>query len=63
MILTWLSFAKIAMDEAIGGRPLFFLGMLLFLLGAQLMSIGLVAEYIIRIYPTSPNRHIITRLQ
>ncbi len=48
MILAWLSFDKIAMGATIGGRPLFFLGILLMLLGAQLVSLGLVAELIIR---------------
>ncbi|ADE55318.1 glycosyltransferase family 2 protein [Coraliomargarita akajimensis] len=61
-ILAWLSFAKIALGETIGGRPLFFLGILLLLLGVQLLSIGLIAELIIRTTPTNTNRHIETQL-
>ena len=45
-ILGWLSFRKIFFGINIEGRPLFFLGILLLLLGVQLLSIGLVAELI-----------------
>ncbi|MGJ8638926.1 MAG: glycosyltransferase family 2 protein [Opitutaceae bacterium] len=48
IILAWLSFSKIALGNAIGNRPLFFLGILLVLLGVQLLSIGLIAEMISR---------------
>ena len=45
-ILGWLSFQKIFLGVNIEGRPLFFLGILLLLLGVQLLSVGLVAELI-----------------
>jgi CBS-domain-containing membrane protein len=48
------------MTHAIGGRPLLQLGMLLMILGIQLISIGLIGEMIIfhrprhgREYPTA----------
>ncbi len=44
VILSWLSAQKILFGAGIGGRPLFFLGILLFLLGAQLISTGLIGE-------------------
>ena len=45
-ILAGLSFQKIFWDVGIGGRPLFFLGILLLLLGVQLVSTGLIGELI-----------------
>lgn len=57
-ILAWLSFSKLAFGAEIGSRPLFFLGILLMLLGAQLGSIGLIAEMITRLKSTPGNRHI-----
>ena len=45
-ILAWLSAQKILFGAAIGNRPLFFLGILLLLLGAQLISTGLIGELI-----------------
>lgn len=47
-ILAWLSIGKVVFDVAIAGRPLFFLGILLLLLGVQLVSLGLIAEMITR---------------
>ncbi len=58
-VLTWLSFAKIFLGHPIGNRPLFFLGILLLLLGVQLISIGLIAEMINRsIRNTNEQSHI-----
>jgi len=57
-VLAWLSFSKIVFGNDIGGRPLFFLGILLMLLGAQLLSIGLIAEMITRINKAPTRRHI-----
>jgi glycosyltransferase involved in cell wall biosynthesis len=61
-ILAWLSAEKILFDHAIAARPLFFLGILLMLLGAQLVSVGLIAELIIRQKPANPEPHIDQRL-
>ena len=46
LILAGLSIQKIFWQINIGGRPLFFLGILLLLLGMQLISTGLLAELI-----------------
>jgi len=45
-ILAWLSIQKMILSHNIGGRPLFFLGILLLLLGVQLISTGLIGELI-----------------
>lgn len=45
-ILAWLSFDKIVFGNAIGHRPLLQLGILLVILGVQLISTGLVGELV-----------------
>ncbi|MFP4167099.1 MAG: glycosyltransferase family 2 protein [Opitutales bacterium] len=45
-ILAFLSIQKLAFGIPIGTRPLFFLGILLLLLGVQLLSTGLIGELI-----------------
>lgn len=47
-ILAYLSMMKLIAGVPIGNRPLFFLGILLLLLAAQMVSLGLVAELIQR---------------
>ena len=47
-ILAWMAFAKLALGQAIGHRPLLTLGTLLFLAGLQLVLAGLIAEMISR---------------
>lgn len=54
-ILLWLSFNKVFFGAPIGNRPLFFLGILLVLLGVQLVSLGLIAEMINLHSPQSRN--------
>jgi len=49
-VLGWLGFEKIVLGEDIGGRPLLFLGVLLTLMGTQLLAVGLLGELLIRIY-------------
>lgn len=46
LILSWLSIQKLVLGVGIGGRPLFFLGILLILLGVQLVTTGLIGELI-----------------
>jgi glycosyltransferase involved in cell wall biosynthesis len=50
LILAWLAFEKLALGESIGGRPLLLLGVLLVLIGVQLVATGLVGELLTRIY-------------
>ena len=48
-MLGYLTILKI-MGESIGGRPLLLLGIMLVLMGAQLIAMGLLGEILIRIY-------------
>jgi glycosyltransferase involved in cell wall biosynthesis len=48
LILFYISCMKLIAGVSISGRPLFFLGILLMLLGGQLISLGVIAELIIR---------------
>ncbi|WP_448583993.1 glycosyltransferase family 2 protein [Thermocrinis sp.] len=48
--LLYLVFLKLFLDESIGGRPLLILSVLSILAGIQLISTGLIAELLIRIY-------------
>lgn len=49
-ILAWLAVEKLAFGADIGGRPLLILGMLLSVIGTQLLAVGLLGELLIRIY-------------
>lgn len=48
VVLLYMSFLRLVLDETIGNRPLLFLGIVLFLTGLQLVSTGLVGEMIVR---------------
>ena len=50
LILGWLTFEKLALGSDIGGRPLLLLGVLLVLIGVQLIATGLIGELLTRIY-------------
>lgn len=49
LILLWLLLEKL-MGEDIGGRPLLLVGVMLVLMGAQLIAAGLIGELLMRIY-------------
>ena len=49
-ILAWLAAEKLVLDADIGGRPLLMLGVLLTLVGVQLLATGLIGELLVRIY-------------
>jgi hypothetical protein len=55
-ILAYLSWIKLFQDEAIWGRPLLLLGVLLCLTGLILVSVGLLAELLVRIYHESQGK-------
>jgi glycosyltransferase involved in cell wall biosynthesis len=57
-ILLYLSYIKLFMDEAIGGRPLLLLGVLLLLTGIILVNFGLVSELLVRTYHESQGKPI-----
>lgn len=48
--LSYLAFDKLVLGHDIGGRPLLLLGVLLELIGVQLLATGLLGELLIRIY-------------
>lgn len=50
LILLWLAFEKLALGHSIGGRPLLLLGVLLVLIGVQLVATGVLGELLTRIY-------------
>ena len=58
VILGWLGYVRLFADTAIGGRPLLFLGGLLFLAGLLLVNFGLMAELLVRTYYESQGKPI-----
>jgi glycosyltransferase involved in cell wall biosynthesis len=50
LILAYLTYEKLALGAEIGGRPLLLLGVLLALIGVQLVATGLIGELLTRIY-------------
>jgi len=48
--LAYLAFDKLALGHDIGGRPLLMLGVLLLLIGVQLLATGVLGELLTRIY-------------
>lgn len=56
LVCLWLVFEKLFFDENIGNRPLLLLGILLIMVGVQLLSLGLVADVVSRTYHESQNK-------
>ncbi|MCS7308359.1 MAG: glycosyltransferase family 2 protein [Aquificaceae bacterium] len=50
LTLFYLVFIKLFLDEDIGGRPLLILSVLFTLAGIQLISTGIIAELLVRVY-------------
>lgn len=50
LMLFYLIFIKLFMDEDIGRRPLLILSVLFTLAGIQLISTGIIAELLVRVY-------------
>jgi glycosyltransferase involved in cell wall biosynthesis len=57
-ILAYLAYIRLFADTAIWGRPLLILGVLLFLTGLILVSVGLLAELLVRTYHESQGKPI-----
>lgn len=55
-ICAWLAFVKVVRQEDIGHRPLLMLGILLIVVGIQLVSLGLVADVLSRTYHESQGK-------
>lgn len=54
----YLTILKLAFGAQIGGRPLLFLGILLIVVGVQLVVMGLLGEMLVRIYHESQRKPI-----
>jgi len=57
-ILGWLGFLKLALGESIGTRPILLLGVLLTLSGVQMLSTGVLAEFIVRSHQQATPRRL-----
>jgi glycosyltransferase involved in cell wall biosynthesis len=57
-ICTWLLLARIFLGQNLAERPLFLFGILLTIIGAQFVSLGILAEIQIRTYHESSNKPI-----
>jgi len=57
-ILGWLTWEKLGLGQEIGGRPLLLLGVLLALMGGQVILTGLIGELLIRIYHEPQGRSL-----
>ena len=58
MIGLYLTGLKFFAHENIGQRPLLFLGILLIIVGLQLIALGLISELLVRIYYESQNKTV-----
>jgi glycosyltransferase involved in cell wall biosynthesis len=56
LICSWLVVQKFLYNVALAERPLLLLGVLLILMGVQLLSLGLVAEVVARTYHEAQNK-------
>ncbi len=56
--LGYLAYEKLVLGQDIGGRPLLLLGVLLALMGGQIMATGLIGELLIRIYHEPQGRRL-----
>lgn len=56
IICAWLVLQKLMQDQDIGSRPMLLLGVLLIMVGVQLLSLGLVADVLSRTYHESQNK-------
>ena len=64
LILAWLTVDKLVFGHAIGARPLLLLGVMLVLIGVQLVATGVIGELLTRIYHEPQGRpQYMTRAQ
>jgi hypothetical protein len=62
-ISLYLTGRKLLLGESIGGRPLLLLGVLLIIVGVQLVGMGLLGEMLVRVYHESQRKPIYTLKQ
>ena len=58
LICLYLSYDKLVLGQNIGNRPLLLLGIVLLMAGIQFITLGLLAEMIVRTYHESQNKPI-----
>ncbi len=58
LISLYLTVRKVFFGESIGGRPLLLLGILLIIVGIQLIGMGLISEMLVRVYHESQKKPI-----
>lgn len=58
LISLYLAAEKLVMGKSIGGRPLLLLGVLLIIVGIQLIGMGLLGEMLVRVYHESQRKPI-----
>ncbi|NOY64274.1 MAG: glycosyltransferase family 2 protein [Nitrospirae bacterium] len=58
LISLYLTIRKLFWGEEIGGRPLLLLGVLLIIVGIQLIGMGLISEMLVRVYHESQKKPI-----
>ncbi len=58
LITGWLGFERVILGTPIGGRPIVLLGILLTVMGLQFVTMGLLAELLVRTYHESQNKPV-----
>jgi glycosyltransferase involved in cell wall biosynthesis len=58
LILLYLAYVRLIVGQDIGDRPLLMLGILLVVLGVQMVSTGLIADMVMRTYHEAQNKPI-----
>ena len=58
LIMLYLGYVRLVLGQDIGNRPLLVLGMLLMVLGVQMVSTGLIADMLMRTYYESQDKPI-----
>ncbi len=57
-LLLWLAYVRLILMEGISGRPLLLLSILLIVIGIQFITLGLLAEIVVRAYHESAEKSI-----
>lgn len=58
LVSLYLSLQKLLLGISIGGRPLLLLGVLLIIIGIQLIGMGLIGEMLVRVYHESQRKPV-----
>jgi glycosyltransferase involved in cell wall biosynthesis len=58
LISLWLSYQRLFLNKSLAERPLLFLGVLLIMIGFQFITLGLLAEIMVRAYHESSGKAI-----